>query len=266
MNRISVAAIALAVALVSPRAVVAQGTAGADGGGPTLLGLAATRRGLEARAERLEQTALSTSQSTTTRADAAREAADIRHRLAEGDFRVGDRVVMVVEGEPTLSDTFTVGPGIGLTLPAIGEISLGGVLRSELQPYLTRRLGENLRDPVVRAHAYIRLSIIGAVARPGYYGVPADALLSDALMAAGGPTADAKLEKLRIERDGRRIWEGKQLQQAIAQGRTIDDAGLMAGDQYVVPGKGRTSTGDVLRFGAFVLTIPVTVYTLTKLF
>jgi protein involved in polysaccharide export with SLBB domain len=264
MNRIYGAVIAVAVALVIARPAASQSTAGTAT--PSLLGLAATRRGLEARAERLESTSVSTTQPAATRADAAREAAEIRRRLSEGDFRVGDRIVMVVEGEPTLSDTFTVGPAIGLTLPAVGEIALSGVLRSELQPYLTRRLGESLRDPVVRAHAYIRLSITGSVARPGYYSVPADALLSDALMSAGGPTADAKLDKLRIERDGRRVWEGKQLQQAIAQGRTIDDAGLMAGDQYVVPGRGRTTTGDVLRFGGFLLTIPVTVYTLTKIF
>jgi len=165
-----------------------------------------------------------------------------------------------------LSDTFTVGLGSSLILPAVGEVSLVGVLRSELQVYLARRLGQNLRDPVVRARAYVRLSIDGAVARPGFYGVPADALLSDALMAAGGPTPEAQLGKLRIERAGRPIWEGRALQQAIAAGKTIDDAGLIAGDQYVLPRRGRTTPGDVLRFGGFLLTIPVTIYTLTRIF
>jgi protein involved in polysaccharide export with SLBB domain len=247
--------IAIGATLVLARPLPSQAPP-LGGDGTTGVGLGATRRGLEARAGQLEQTA---------RPDAAREAAGIRQRLAAGDFKVGDRIVVVVEGEPALSDTFTVGLGSTLTLPAIGEVSLTGVLRSELQAYLTRRLGESLRDPVVRAHAYIRLSIEGAVTRPGFYGVPADALLSDALMAAGGPTGEADLRKVRIERDGRTIWEGKPLQQAMAQGRTIDDAGLIAGDRYIVPHHGRTSAGDVLRFGAFLLTIPVTVYTLTKI-
>ena len=74
------------------------------------------------------------------------------------------------------------------------------------------------------------------------------------------------MAKLRIERDGKAIWAGKTLQQAIAEGRTLDDAGLVAGDQYVVPRRGGTSTGDVLRFGGYLLTIPVTVITLTKIF
>src|SRR2546425_200269 len=205
--------------------------------------------GLEDRAQRLEEVALSPNQPSAAKTAAAQEAAVIRRRLAEGDFKVGDRILLLVEGEPSLSDTFTVGLGSSLILPAVGEVSLVGVLRSELQNYLARRLGQNLRDPVVRARAYVRLSIDGAVARPGFYGVPADALLSDALMAAGGPTPEAQLGKLRIERAGRPIWEGRALQQAIAAGKTIDDAGLIAGDQYVLPRRGRTTPRHPLRFG-----------------
>jgi protein involved in polysaccharide export with SLBB domain len=96
---------------------------------------------------------------------------------------------MTVEGQKELSDTFTVGRGIVLTLPGIGDVPLTGVLRSELRAYLTRRLAQNLRAPVVRASAYVRLSVHGAVARPAFYGVSADALLSDAVVAgavAGG--------------------------------------------------------------------------------
>ncbi len=231
--------------------------AGQSGDGANPLGPGATRQALEARAQRL---------GAARSAGAAQEAAAIRTRLARGDFRVGDRILMIVEGESALSDTFVVGPARQLTLPLIGEVPLEGVLRAELQPYLTRRLAQNLRDPEVRTTVFVRLSVQGAVARPGYYGVPAAALLSDALTAAGGTTQEANMAKLRIERDGKPIWAGKALQQAIAEGRTLDDAGLVAGDQYVVPRRGGTSTGDVLRFGGYLLTIPVTVITLTKIF
>lgn len=226
--------------------------------GQTSSGLGATRPALEARAAALEQTAQSTV--------AAQEAATIRQRLIEGDFRVGDRILLRVDGEAELSDTFTVGLGSILTLPIIGDVSLAGVLRSELQSFLRRRIGQNLRAPDVHARAYVRLSVQGAVARPGYYGVPAEGLLSDPIMAAGGTTGEAGLGSLRIERAGRPIWSGRSLQQAIAAGKTIDDAGLIAGDQYVVPRHGRASTAEVLRFGGFLLSIPVTIYTLTRIF
>jgi len=240
-----VARLALLALLAAPRAA-----AGQSGDGSNTLGLGATRQALEARAAHAD----------------AREAAAIRARLARGDFRVGDRILLTVEGEKELSDTFTVGLGGQLTLPLIGKVPLEGVLRSELQDYLKHRLAQNLRDPDVQTRAFVRLSIQGAVTHPGYYGVPADALLSDALMAAGGTAPEANVTKLRIERDGKAVWEGKALQQAIAEGRTLDGAGLVAGDQVIVPKRGGTTAGDVMRFGTVLLGIPITIYTLTKIF
>ena len=241
----SLAAAALVALLGAVTPLAAQ-----SGDGANDLGLGATRHALEARAAHAD----------------AREAAAIRARLARGDFRIGDRILLTVEGEKELSDTFTVGLGAQLTLPLIGNVPLEGVLRSELQDYLTHRLAQNLRDPDVHTRAFVRLSIQGAVTHPGYYGVPADALLSDALMAAGGTTLEANVTRLRIERDGKPVWEGKALQQAIAEGRTLDGAGLVAGDQVIVPKRGGTTAGDVMRFGTVLLGIPITIYTLTKIF
>src|SRR5437773_747700 len=64
----------------------------------------------------------------------------IQRRLKEGDFRVGDRILLVVEdpeppatgagtpavksSEQQLSDTFTVGSAQELTLPVVGVVSL----------------------------------------------------------------------------------------------------------------------------------------------
>ncbi len=250
ITRVTIAALVALLGTVTP-------SAAQSGDSPNTLGLGATRPILEARAARLEQAAQS--------ADAVREAAAIRTRLARGDFRVGDRILLTVEGEKDLSDTFTVGLGGQLTLPLIGNVPLEGVLRSELQDYLTRRLAQNLRDPEVRTRAFVRLSVQGAVTHPGYYGVPADALLSDALMAAGGTMQEANLSRLRIERDGKPLWEGKALQQAIAEGRTLDGAGLVAGDQVIVPRRSGATAGDVLRLVGVLVTIPVTIYTLTRI-
>ncbi|TMG82293.1 MAG: hypothetical protein E6H78_15035, partial [Betaproteobacteria bacterium] len=155
ITRVTIAALVALLGTVTPAA--AQ-----SGDSPNTLGLGATRQALEARAANAD----------------AREAAAIRTRLARGDFRVGDRILLTVEGEKELSDTFTVGLGGQLTLPLIGNVSLDGVLRSELQDYLTHRLAQNLRDPEVRTRAFVRLSVQGAVTHPGYYGVPADAPLS----------------------------------------------------------------------------------------
>src|SRR2546422_11551149 len=91
----SAPAIALAALLLAAQSL---------GGQVPALGLGATRMGLEDRAQRLEEVALSPNQPSAAKTAAAQEAAVIRRRLAEGDFKVGDRILLLVEGEPSLSD------------------------------------------------------------------------------------------------------------------------------------------------------------------
>ncbi|HEU5262524.1 MAG TPA: SLBB domain-containing protein [Gemmatimonadales bacterium] len=245
--------------------------------------LQATRAALEQLLARLAVAERASDSSDDARAAARLEAAGVRVRLADGDFQPGDRVLLLVEGgeatterssaaggarsvEQQLSDTFTVGPARRLTLPVIGVISLHGVLRSELDGHLTGQIGQFIKDPVVHARPLIRVSVLGAVARPGFYSVPADAVLSDAVMAAGGPTADAKMQKLRIVRAGNELWGGERLQLALTEGKSLDDLNLRAGDQLILPGKARSGTYETVRTLGIVLSIPITVYTLTQIF
>ncbi len=83
---------------------------------------------------------------------------------------------------------------------------------------------------------------------------------------AGGPTPDAKVADLRIERAGQRLWEGDILRQAITDGRTLDEMNLRAGDQFIVPAGARGSTYEVARTIGVLLSIPITIYTLTRIF
>jgi polysaccharide export outer membrane protein len=163
------------------------------------------------------------------------DAEQIRGRLLNGDFRVGDRIVLDVQGEPDLPDTVAVEPGPKITLPLFGEIPLTGVLRSEVNAHLTEALGRFIRDPVVRANGLMRLAVVGQVGAPGFYTMPAEMLLGEALMVAGGPTQSSNLEQLRIERGTVRLLAGDELQEAMRSGLTLDQLNLQAGDQIVVP-------------------------------
>jgi protein involved in polysaccharide export with SLBB domain len=69
----------------------------------------------------------------------------IRARLDSGDFRPNDRILLRVDGEKELSDTFTVGMDTALTLPQVGAVPLGGLLRAELNNRLTQVLARYLR-------------------------------------------------------------------------------------------------------------------------
>jgi protein involved in polysaccharide export with SLBB domain len=206
----------------------------------------------------------------------------IRQRLEQGDFHVGDRVLIAVDipeppatpppgpagksSEQQLSDTFTVGPSRELTLPVVGVVSLRGVLRAELQPRLTEEIARYIRDPVVLARALVGLAINGQVTRPGYYSVPADAIIPAVLTAAGGITQEAKLNRLKIQRNGKTIWEGDALRRAMAAGSTVDDLELRPGDAVVVPRSGSlTGLYGPAQLVAVLLGIPVTIYTLTRI-
>jgi len=60
------------------------------------------------------------------------------------------------------------------------------------------------------------------------------------------------------------IWEGERLRRAIAEGKTLDQMGLKAGDQVVVPRRGDPETK--FRVLAILVTLPAAVYGLTRLF
>ena len=152
-------------------------------------------------------------------------------------FQAGDRILLRVEGDSALSDTFTVVAGPALRLPNIGEVSLAGVRRSDLEAHLTRELGRYLKDPVVQAHALVRVSVVGEVTHPGYYAVPIDLVLADALMLAGGATQPARVDRLQIWRGNASLWGGERLQAAIARGATLDQLGVLTGDRIQVPGQ-----------------------------
>src|SRR6184192_249511 len=154
---------------------------------------------------------------------------------ATSDFQINDQILLEVEGDSQFTHAFTVGAGPALMLPVIGPIPLAGVRRSQVEPYLTQQLKRYMKDPVVHAKVLVRLSVLGEVEHPGFYPVAADAPVSDALMAAGGPTKEAKFTGTRIDRIGRDGVSGSDLQEAIARGATVDGMGLRSGDQIFVP-------------------------------
>jgi len=194
-----------------------------------------TRAELERLAAYYEEVISSPAYSDRLKREAGTDLERVRSRLRDGDFRVGDRIVLSVEGEVGVPDTVSVEAGPRIVLPLFGTVPLAGVLRSEIEPYLTTALGAFIRDPIVRARGLMRLSVQGQVGAAGFYVVPAEILVTDAIMVAGGPGTTADLTKLRIERGATTLIAGQQLQDAMRDGWTLDQLNLQAGDQIVLP-------------------------------
>jgi len=199
------------------------------------------------------------------RAQAASEAAAVRTRLSDGDFQTGDRIALRVDGEQELTDTFTVGSGRALTLPIVGVVPLTGVLRSELEPHLKDAISKYVRDAMVHARSLIRIAVLGEVVRPGFYTLPSEILVTDALMVAGGPTHDAKVRGVKIMRGDDEVWGGAALQDAMTAGKTLDQMSLVAGDRIEVPAR---SSGIFSSTGFFVastlVAMTATIYGLVR--
>lgn len=245
-RRIWAATLLFWIATVTP----AIGQTGNEAGGQTRF--QATRQELQELLARYEQSARSGAYSAQLRARARYEASLIKQRLDHGDFQVGDRISLVVEGEPTLSDTLVVGPDTAAVLPSGEKLSLQRVLRSEVQDRLRQAVAKVVKEPVVHAQTFLRLGILGAVGTQGFYLVRSDAVITDVLMNAGGPNQTADLTHIRVERDRQKIWEGEPLQEAMTEGRTIDQLSLRAGDLIVVPAqKGSTNIGNLARTALF---------------
>ena len=181
----------------------------------------------------------------------------------QGDFEQGDQILLEVEGDTQFTRSFSVGPGPALTLPVIGVIPLKGVRRADVETYLSQQLGRYVKNPVVHAKVMVRLGVLGEVEHPGFYTVFSGAVVSDALMAAGGPTKDANFTGARIERDGRGLFVGNGFQDAFTRGLTIEGMGLRTGDRIVVPR--RNDTERTVRIVGVLVSIPIAILGIRQL-
>jgi protein involved in polysaccharide export with SLBB domain len=136
------------------------------------------------------------------------------------------------------------------------------VKRGDIQPYMAKQMGRFFRDPVVRARALVRISIEGEVTKPGFYAVPMDYVLGDAIQAAGGLTTMAKVGDLKINRGGQDLLQGKSFEYAVSH-ETVDQLGLRSGDRIVIPRK--ADTESKVRTFSILLGIPVAIYAITQI-
>lgn len=224
----------------------------------------ATRADLLAAKAAAEQDAHSRDLDDDQRRGRSYEAALIASRLAEGDFSPGDRVVLRVEDEPALSDTFTVRAGRRLPLASLPDLELSGVLRSELRSHVEDHLRRFIREPKVDATPLVRVAVFGPVGRPGFYAVPADVLLSELIMRAGGPSPTADMSRLEIRRDGRTLWSAGEVRVAVAQGFTLDQLHVRAGDEIVLTEQRQRDWSRPLQAVMMILGTAVTVLSLTR--
>lgn len=192
---------------------------------------------------------------THTRALNATFAASIRQRLRDGDFQIGDRIVVTMVSDTVHRDTLVVKPGRFLELSDKIVVPLTGVLRSELQERVSSEVLVYVKARQIEVTPLMRLGVLGEVARPGYFGFASDLPLTDLIMGAGGPTAAADLDRSIVRRGNSEYRSADETRKAIGRGLTLDQFGLMAGDELVVGRRRDINPAPIIGFVGAVASV-----------
>ncbi|HKK08730.1 MAG TPA: SLBB domain-containing protein, partial [Gemmatimonadota bacterium] len=199
--------IAVALALMPGSSAVAQSPArtvpGASAGEALTF---ASRQELQTHVDSLSDV-LSRTDDSQTAAMIREEIDRTRRRLEQGDFQPGDVIQLTVRGDSTLTGKFPVRSGPELELPTVANVDLSNVLFAEADSVIRASLSEYLRRPEVEVRVLRRVAVTGGVTNPGFYDFPPSATLSEVIMAAGGPTQNAKLTKMEFRRDGKDLLD-----------------------------------------------------------
>ncbi|MFL5615330.1 MAG: polysaccharide biosynthesis/export family protein [Gemmatimonadaceae bacterium] len=158
----------------------------------------------------------------------------LRERPHNGDFQPGDRILLTLRMDSTITDTLTVQADRSVIVHKLPPISLVGIGRAELQSYLSAEVQHFIRGEVIAAKPFLRLGILGQVMHPGFYRVPVGIGLADALMVAGGPSPQADLTHITVRRDTTTILDARRMRQAMVSGAPLDEIDVDAGDEILV--------------------------------
>ncbi|MFQ5865710.1 MAG: polysaccharide biosynthesis/export family protein [bacterium] len=141
-------------------------------------------------------------------------------------------------------------------LPIIGEIKVIGHNSRSLAEVLTEKFGQYIQDPIIIVEPLIRVTMLGEFRRPGTYLIAPDASLWELVDLAGGPNEDSNLKKMWVERGGRKVK--RNLLSSFERAYSIEEIGIMSGDQVTVPPKRRfqfRDAFDILRFTISIINL-----------
>jgi hypothetical protein len=207
----------------------------------------ATRAELSTRLAELEKQAADATVKKDVKSRALVESAEIRRRLADGDFQVGDRFTYTIVIDTVTSDTASVRGGQVASISNLPDVKLKGVLRSELNDLLKAHVNTYVKNANVRSLVLTRVSVLGAVMKPGYYYAPPDRAITELVMLAGGPGTDANLAQMEIRRDNKTTLSAKDSKQAVKEGRTLEQVDIRSGDEVRIPTKKKVNWQAIIQ-------------------
>jgi polysaccharide export outer membrane protein len=162
-----------------------------------------------------------------------------RPPTVDATLGIGDLFDVRVFEEPDLSATYRVGPEGTIDYPLVGRVQVAGRLPGDVARAIEEQLRQYVRGPqvsvLVREMNSKRVIVYGQVQKPGTFPYTDPMTISQAISLAGGFTAMALRESVRISRAEHERQEIIEVNlRQIAEGK-VPNAFLSPGDEIYVP-------------------------------
>lgn len=176
-------------------------------------------------------------------------------QAGESLIRPGDRLSIIVMGEPDLTRQVVVDPEGRVSLPLVKEVAVANLSPVQAAETIAKALKDRfIKNPEVivevTERAKVQVAISGEVRNPGVYAIPRDARLIEVIASAGGYTANADLSRISISHADDSALETVDLSAFLLGGDASANMALSDGDTVVVPGRTGALSGAVLVLGA----------------
>jgi protein involved in polysaccharide export with SLBB domain len=153
----------------------------------------------------------------------------------------GDELVLQLYGSVDFADRVVVDRDGRILLPRIGPVKVAGLRFSQLEPALTKAIGEVYRNFKLSVSMgrlrSIEVYVLGQARSPGRKVVGSLSTLINALFETGGPSVRGSLRGIELRRAGRIITR-IDLYEFIARGESKGDMPLEPGDILYIPPAG----------------------------
>ncbi len=170
----------------------------------------------------------------------------------EINLQEGDKLDLVVQGRPGLARRLVVDSQGRISIPVIGELAVSGMAINEVEALILARIQElypsvdEISVVLVGEESRRIIYVHGQVLNPGKYEFKSNPSVWEAVREAGGTTALASLEAVRIIRAGK---EGRKtlivnLQEVIENGDFDSLPQLRPGDTVIIPAVSVQYAGD----------------------
>jgi len=175
----------------------------------------------------------------------------------------GDSFALTLWGRVDARHTLQVDRDGQIVLPEVGALKVWGMKFADLEGYLQHELSRKYTDfkmsITMERLRTIQVFVVGEASAPGTYTLSSLSTVINALFAAGGPSRDGTLRRVRLFRNGQDPVE-IDLYRFLLGGDKSDDMRLQNGDTIFIPLIGTVVgvSGDVKRPAIYEMVEPMT--------